>query len=105
MADDPFRRPGFGSGGGRSGGSTFDDPRYQTGASARDTFERANEKARGKDVSSDVSTDPLSDKLQAASNQAEDALRSASDSARDKLDPLMNSANEQLDQARQKIEG
>jgi ElaB/YqjD/DUF883 family membrane-anchored ribosome-binding protein len=105
MADDPFRRPGYGSSGGRSGGGSFSDPRYDTGAAVRDTFERANEKARDKDVSSDVSTDPLSDKLQASRNQAEGALRSASDSARDKLDPLINSANDQLDQARQKIEG
>ncbi|MBY0586519.1 hypothetical protein K2X85_05040 [bacterium] len=108
MADDPFRKPGFGLGG-RSSGSSADDPRYRTGDRVKETFDRANESARGKDVSSDVSTDPLSDRLQAARDKAEGSLRSASDSAselaREKLDPLMDSAQRQMGQAQQKIEG
>jgi hypothetical protein len=109
MADDPFRRPGYGSGSRGSSGGSSDDPRYRTGAAIQETFEKANQSARGKDVSSDVSTDPLSDRLQAARQQAEGQLHSASDSvsemARNKLDPLMDSANQQVGRAKDRIEG
>lgn len=88
LADDPFRRPS--AGGGAPAGSTGFDPRYDS--KSPDTFERANQSARQKDVSSNISTDPIDDRPKVAqtTSSEDDALRPASQREVDG-DPLLGS--------------
>lgn len=81
MADDPFRRPAATQG---NGGI---DPRYDTGFGHPETFERANETARQRDVSQDRTTDPARDQNQYA---RADEPKAAREGAFAGADPLLD---------------
>lgn len=82
LENDPFRRPS----GAPPASLQGSDPRYNLGQAQPSAFERANESARQRDFSADVSTDPMRDTPRVA-DARDDVFRSASQQSGN--DPLL----------------